>query len=89
METAIQNATNHFRNFDCNVDDDQISFPSYSVESILLKFGNDAFEPNVLNSKESSSQLVPKIRLHFSNKEWFGLDFSYRLFILKAFYNNL
>lgn len=91
MEPAIQNATKHFRSLNCvnTVDSDRISIPSHSVESIFLKFGSDAFEPNILNNRGSGSELVPKMRLHFTTKEWFGLDFSYRLFIMKAFYDNL
>ncbi len=91
MEPAIQNATKHFRSLNCvkTIENDRISIPSYSVESILLKFGSDAFEPNILNSRGSSLELVPKMRLYFTTKEWFGLDFDYRLFIMKAFYDNL
>jgi hypothetical protein len=91
MEPAIRNATKHIRSLNCvnTVDNDRISIPSHSVESILLKFGSDAFEPNILNSRGSGSQLVPKLRLHFTTREWFGLDFEYRLFIMKAFYDTL
>lgn len=91
MEPAIQNATKRFRLLNCvhTVDNGRISIPSHSVESILLQFGRDAFEPNILNSRGSGSELVPKMRLCFTNKEWFGLEFSYRLFIMKAFYENL
>jgi hypothetical protein len=91
MEPAIQNATKRFRPLHCvpTVDNSRNSIPSHSVESILLQFGSDAFEPNILNSRESGSELVPKMRLHFTTKEWFGLEFSYRLFIMKAFYDNL
>ena len=91
MELAIRNATKHIRSLNClnTVDNGRISIPSHSVESILLKFGSDAFEPNILNSRGSGSQLVPKLRLHFTTRDWFGLDFDYRLFIMKAFYDNL
>ncbi|TDE09830.1 hypothetical protein [Dyadobacter psychrotolerans] len=91
METAIQTATKHFRSLNCvnTVDNNRTSIPSHSVESTLLKFGSDAFEPIILDIRGSGSELVPKMRLHFTTKEWFGLDFSYRLFIMKAFYDNL
>ena len=90
MKPAIQNTKSQFKASDyINVDDDRTQLISYSTESIKVKYGNDAFEPAVLDVKGSGAELVPKIRLYFSNNDWSNLDFYYRIFIMKAFYESI
>ncbi|GLU56469.1 hypothetical protein Dfri01_59300 [Dyadobacter frigoris] len=70
-------------------DDGQLSLSTYSVDDIISKYGGDAFEPVLLVIKGSEPELVPKLRLIYTDREWKALDVDYRMFILNEFYLSL
>ena len=70
-------------------DDGHLSLSTYSLDDIVSKHGDDAFEPVLLVIKSSDPELVPKLRLIYTDREWKALDVDYRLFILNEFYLSL
>lgn len=61
-----------------------------SMEYLLEAYGEDALQPcRIAGDEEDEVIVVPRMRERMTVEEWFALPQEFRLFVLKAFYENL
>lgn len=62
-----------------------------TVDYILQTYGEDALEPCFIVTDEEDGEpiTIPKIREAMTAEAWYELPQEFRLFVLRAFYENL
>ncbi|MPR37413.1 hypothetical protein [Salmonirosea aquatica] len=62
-----------------------------TIDYIQRTYGEDALEPCciVTDDEDEETILIPKMREVMSAEAWYELPQEFRLFVLRAFYENL